>query len=54
MSASDIRKTRDAIRAYTNKNPLRLAGSRADRDLGDAGYPGGGRVRLRLRLGARR
>ena len=34
--------------------PARLARSRPDRDLGDAGPPGRGRVRIRLRLGARR
>ena len=35
-------------------SPARLARPRPDRDLGDARPPGRGRLRLRLRLGARR
>ncbi len=38
----------------TSAQPAGMARPRFDRDLGNSGHPGGGRFRLRLRLGARR
>ena len=50
----DIRKTAEAIARFTGKRAARLARPGPDRDLGNAGPPRRGRLRLRLRLGARR
>ena len=51
----DIRKTTDGHRqGFTGKRAARLARPRPHRDLGDAGPPRGGRLRLCRRLGAGR
>ena len=50
----DIRKTAAAIREVHRQEPARLARPGTDRDLGDPRPPGRGRLRIRLRLGARR
>ena len=51
---ADIRRTREAITHAVRQAAARLARPRPDRDLGDAGPAGRGRLRLCLRLGARR
>ena len=53
-SATTSAKTAAAIRDVDRQEPARLARPRPDRDLGDARPPRRGRLRLCLRLGARR
>ena len=51
------RRHRENDRTPSRRSPgaaARLARARADRNLGHAGHPRGGRLRIRLRLGARR
>ena len=52
--ADDIARTAEAIARVHRPAPARLARARPDRDLGNARPAGGGRLRLCLRLGARR
>jgi len=52
--AADIARTTELIAGYAGRRPKRLARTRPDRDLGDARSATGGRLRVRMRLGARR
>ena len=49
----DCENHRDHPRLH-RPGPARMARSGPDRNVGDAGHPGGRRVRVRVRLGARR
>ena len=51
---ADIQKTTAAIDVIHRTTAARVAGTWPDRDVGHARHPGGGRVRIRVRLGARR
>ena len=52
--AADIARTTEAIAGFTGRRPRGWLGPGPDGDLGDARPAGGSRLRVRLRLGARR